>query len=209
MNDFKVIEIFSDYIWPWCYFITGSIERIQKEFDIDIQWTAFPLHPDTPEEGKTLEELFKGRDFDIDQAMANLKQVANGLGLPFGDRKMTYNSRLAQELGKWAESKDKGHEFHNAAFRAYFVDGRNIAKADVLVEVAESVDLSGEDALKVMQKRTYREAVDLDWKRSRELRVTAVPTFLFNHQFLVGAQKYEDLKKLLLSNNVKRRTLNA
>ena len=124
--------------------------------------------------------------------MANLKQVANGLGLPFGDRKMTYNSRLAQELGKWAESKDKGHEFHNAAFRAYFVDGRNIAKADVLVEVAESVDLSGEDALKVMQKR-----------------VTVVPTFLFNHQFLVGAQKYEDLKKLLLSNNVKRRTLNA
>ena len=115
--------------------------------------------------------------------MANLKQVANGLGLPFGDRKMTYNSRLAQELGKWAESKDKGHEFHNAAFRAYFVDGRNIAKADVLVEVAESVDLSGEDALKVMQKRTYREAVDLDWKRSRELRVTAVPTFLFDHQF--------------------------
>ncbi len=80
--------------------------------------------------------------------------------LPFGDRKMTYNSRLAQELGKWAESKDKGHEFHNASFRAYFVDGKNIGKVDVLVEVAESVDLSGKDALKVLQERTYRKAVD-------------------------------------------------
>jgi predicted DsbA family dithiol-disulfide isomerase len=121
---------------------------------------------------------------------------------------MTYNSRLAQEVGKWAESRDKGREFHNAAFRAYFVDGQNIGKADVLVEVVESVDLSGEDALKVIQDRTFREDVDLDWNRSRELRVTAVPTFLFNHRFLVGAQKYAALEKLLLSNNVKRRTSN-
>jgi predicted DsbA family dithiol-disulfide isomerase len=140
--------------------------------------------------------------------MAHLKQVASGLGLPFGDRKMTYNSRLAQELGKWAESRDKGHEFHNSIFRSYFVDGQNIGKADVLVNVAESINLSGKDALKVIQDRAYREAVDSDWKRSYELRVTAVPTFLFGNQFLVGAQKYEVLEKLLLSYNVKRRTCN-
>jgi predicted DsbA family dithiol-disulfide isomerase len=138
--------------------------------------------------------------------MAHLKQVASGLGLPFGDRKMTYNSRLAQELGKWAESRNKGHEFHNAIFRAYFVDGQNIGKTNVLSEVAETINLSSKEALKVIQGRTYREAVDLDWKRSYEIRITAVPTFLFNNQLLVGAQKYEVLEKLLLSNNVIRRT---
>lgn len=141
--------------------------------------------------------------------MTRLKQVACGLGLPFGDRKMTYNSRLAQEVGKWAESRDKGHEYHNAVFRAYFVDGRNIGNVNVLAEVAESINLSGKDALKIMQDRTYSEAVDLDWKRSYELRVTAVPTFSVNNQFLVGAQQYEELEKLLLSNNVKRRVLNT
>jgi predicted DsbA family dithiol-disulfide isomerase len=146
---------------------------------------------------------------DIDRTMAHLKQVASGLGLPFGDRKMTYNSRLAQELGKWAESRDKGHDFHNAVFRAYFVDGRNIGNVDILLEVAESLNLNAKDALKVIQDRTYREAVDLDWKRSYELRVTAVPTFLFNHQFYVGAKKYEELENLLASNNVERRTLNT
>ncbi len=88
-----------------------GVERIQKEFEIDIRWTAFPLHRDTPEEGKTLEELFKGRDVDIDQMMAHLKQVASGLGLPFGDRKMTYNSRLAQEVGKWANRETKATNF--------------------------------------------------------------------------------------------------
>ncbi len=141
--------------------------------------------------------------------MAHLKQVAIGLGLPFGDRKMTYNSRLAQELGKWAESRNKGHEFHNSIFRAYFEDGQNIGKVNVLLAVVESINLSGKDALKVLKDRTYREAVDMDWKRSYELRITAAPTFLFNNQLLVGAQKYEVMEKLLLSNNVKRRTLNT
>jgi predicted DsbA family dithiol-disulfide isomerase len=138
--------------------------------------------------------------------MTHLRQVACELGLPFGDRKMTYNSRLAQELGKWAESKGKGHEFHNAMFRAYFVDGKNIGKIDALIEVAEFINLNGKDARKVIQERTYKDAVDLDWKRSYEMRVTAVPTFLFDNQVLVGAQKYEALERLLVSNNVVRRT---
>ncbi len=85
------------------------------------------------------------------------------------------------------------------------MDGQNIGNVNVLVEVAESINLNGKEAQKIIQDRTYREAVDLDWKRSYELRITAVPTFLFNHQVIVGAQKYEALEKLLISNNVKRR----
>jgi predicted DsbA family dithiol-disulfide isomerase len=49
---------------------------------------------------------------DIEGVKLRLKQVADELGLPLGDRKMTFNSRLAQELAKWAESKGKGDEFH-------------------------------------------------------------------------------------------------
>jgi len=137
--------------------------------------------------------------------MEHLKQVAFKLGLPFGERRKTYNSRLAQELGKFAERKGKGDEFHKAVFRAYFVDGQNIGKTSILVELAESIHLSGKDAHKVIQDRTYKDAVDLDWKRSHESRVTAVPTFLFNHQRLVGSQNFETLEKLLLSNNVKKK----
>jgi hypothetical protein len=33
------------------------IDQLQKEFDIQVRWIAFPLHPETPDEGLTLEEL--------------------------------------------------------------------------------------------------------------------------------------------------------
>ena len=51
---------------------------------MDITWTAFPLHPETPLEGRTLAELFAGRDLDIPQMLAHLKKTAAGLGLPLG-----------------------------------------------------------------------------------------------------------------------------
>ena len=66
----------------------------------------------------TLEELFAGRPIDIKKAMARLKQVADELGLPFGERERSYNSRGAHELAKWAASEEKGDPFHEAVFLA-------------------------------------------------------------------------------------------
>jgi len=99
------------------------VEQLTKKYDIETRWTAFPLHPDTPDEGLTFEELYAGRGIDIKKNMSRLKKVADELGLPLGERKKTFNSRLAQELAKWVESKGKGDTFHDAVFRAYFVDG--------------------------------------------------------------------------------------
>ena len=154
----------------------------------------------------SLAELFSCSDDDVRLMTSNLKQVADGLGLPFGNRKMTYNSRLAQELGKWAESKGKGDEFHNAVFHAYLVAGKNIGDMPVLTEIIESVELDSRQAEKIITDRTFKPAVDADWNRSLKLKIKAVPTFLLNHDVLVGAQNYEALQTLLLSNHVPRRS---
>jgi len=137
--------------------------------------------------------------------MLRLKKVADELGLPLGERKKTYNSRLAQELAKWAESKGKGDEFHDAVFRAYFVDGKNIGKEKELIVLAGSVGLPAEEAKKVLQSRTFRDAVDSDWARSHQMGITAVPTFLIDKQTVVGAQPYEVLEQFLKANGVKKR----
>jgi predicted DsbA family dithiol-disulfide isomerase len=159
------------------------------------------LHPDTPPQGRTLEDLFAGRNIDIRQKRVQLKQVARELDLPFGDREMTYNSRLAQELGKWAEQMGKGDAFHDAVFRAYFADGRNIADVNVLADITTTTGLDAKQAHDVIAARTFKEAVDADWARAYEFRVTAVPTFLMNGQTLVGAQTFKTLANFVLQNN--------
>ena len=181
------------------------IEQLRKAYDIVVQWVAFPLHPDTPEDGLTLEQLFAGRNLDIRRMMQKLEKTAKDLGLPFGERKKTYNSRLAQELSKWAESLDKGDQFHAAMFSAYFVDGTNIGKPDELIRLAGSIGLPEDQVKAVLDSRSFKQAVDADWKLSHTLGITAVPTFVVNNAKLVGAQPYEALEQLLIGQGGQKR----
>jgi predicted DsbA family dithiol-disulfide isomerase len=142
---------------------------------------------------------------DIPSVMARLKKAAKELDLPWGERKNTYNSRTAQELGKWAETKGKGDEYHDAVFRAYFVDGKNIAKTDVLMGLVNAVGLPEIEARESLQMRAFKESVDSDWELVGKMGITSVPTFVLNHQSVVGAQPYEVLEQLLLKNGIKRR----
>jgi predicted DsbA family dithiol-disulfide isomerase len=173
------------------------IERLRREHGVRIKWVHFPLHPDTPQEGRSLADLFAGRGYDLAQMQAQMKARMQAEGLPYGDRTMTYNSRLAQELGAWADTQPGGEAIHDALFRAYFVDARDIGDADTLVEIAASVGLPVDQAREVIEKRTHRAAVDADWEKSRRYGVTGVPTFVAGNQGVVGAQPYEVLEELV------------
>ena len=119
-------------------------------------------------------------------------------GLPFNaERNMSYNSRLAQELSKWAEEKGKGDEVHDALFRAYFVDVKNIGKVEPLVEIAQNLGLPADEATDVLLSGKYKNAVDDDWRRCAAYGVNAVPTFLAGRYLMVGAQPYEELQRLI------------
>ena len=155
------------------------------------------MHPDTPAEGMSLEELFRGRNIDVRAANARLHALMDAEGLPYGRRTHTYNSRLAQELAKWAETKPAGEAIHDLLFRAYFVDGRNIGDSGVLVDIARSMGLPADEAADVVIERRYRSGVDADWAKSREYGVTGVPTFVCAGHAVVGAQPYEALVQLL------------
>ena len=134
--------------------------------------------------------------------MDRLTILAGELGLPFGERTKTYNSRLAQELGKLAEHEGKGDAYHNKIFRAYFADGLNIGFKPILKELSLSVGLSDDQIQDALGNRAYKEAVDSDWSRSRQMGVTAVPTFLMNGMSMVGAQPYEKLVQMMRVNKI-------
>jgi predicted DsbA family dithiol-disulfide isomerase len=173
-----------------------SIEKLKQNYPVTIRWIHFPLHPETPQEGRSLAELFAGRD--ITPMRERMKALMAEAGLDYGERSHTYNSRLAQELGKWADSKPGGEAIHDALYRAYFVDSKNISDVEELVAIAESVGLDGDEARRIVKNREFKDAVDEDWQRSRETGVTGVPTFYGNDLVVVGCQPYETLEQFVL-----------
>lgn len=172
-------------------------DRLQREYGVELRWSAFPLHPDTPAAGMELAELFAGREAMIRDMQARLQQIAAIEGLPLAERSRTYNSRLAQELGKWAEVQGRGNEFHQSVYRAFFVAGVNIALVDELVRLAAAIGLPADEARTVLAERSYAALVDADWQRAMDLHITAVPTHLCGGRRLTGFASYDDFVRLI------------
>ncbi len=157
----------------------------------------FPLHPETPQEGQSLEQLFAGRGVDLDAMYTRMKGLMDEEGLPYGKRSHTYNSRLAQELGTWADTQEGGEAMHDALYRAYFVDAVNVGDAGALLKIVEAVGLDVTAAREVLESRSFSDAVDADWNLSRQYGVTGVPTFVAGQKGVVGAQPYEALESFM------------
>ena len=173
------------------------IEKLTQAYDIEPVLVHFPLHPDTPPEGREMAGWYAQRGLDPEAMYQRMKGLMDTEGLPYGKRTHSYNSRLAQELGKWADTQPGGGAIHDALYRAYFVEARNIGDPEILIEIAEKVRLDGVEARKVIAERRFKDAVDADWQKSASYGVTGVPTFVAARYGVVGAQPYEALVQLV------------
>ena len=196
MKNFK-LEVFTDYVCPWCYLGDARVKNLKKAYEIDIELIHFPLHPDTPVEGRKLLDLFRSTQDDIDKKNQNMSALMKNEGLPFNDRVYTFNSRLAQEIGVWAEKLDHSTSIHDNFFEAYFVHGLNIGLENVILEIVDKSGLDRDEAKKIIQNRLFSDEIDQHWKKSRNYGVTGVPTYVYNNQSIVGAQPLENLYEFL------------
>lgn len=189
------LELFSDYVCPWCYLNAANLEKLSAERPLDITWRAFPLHAETPEEGMTLAELFNGRDMSAAQAQLEARMAEAGIEYQYCDR--LYNTRLAQELAKWAATRPGGEALHMTLFRSYFVHGRNLADIDVLVETADAVGLDAGTARQVLEDRAFAAEVDSDWALARQYGIGGVPAMVGGGYLLSGSQPLPELAHFL------------
>ena len=173
------------------------IEKLRQNYDIDIKLVHFPLHPDTPPEGREMAGFYAERGLDPDKMYQDMKERMDAEGLPYGKRTHSYNSRLAQELGKWSETVEGGERLEKEFYKAYFVDSRNIGDVDVLLDCVEAAGLSVDEARTTIDQRTFEQAVDEDWAKSQQYGVSGVPTYVAGGYGVVGAQPYEVLEKLM------------
>ena len=99
--------------------------------------------------------------------------------------------RLFNELAEEDRNTSRGHLVSAllAEERGQYEDAMDLYR--------RAIDLDEAAARKVLRERTYRSAVDRDWREAHARGITAVPTFLANGRRLVGAQPYEALEGLI------------
>ena len=185
-----IIEIYSDLVCPWCYIGRRRLEQALRLAKLSeppsILWRPFQLNPDLPKSGmdRRAYRTAKFGSWDRSQTMdRRVTETGETLGLVFNyDRVLvTPNTFNGHRLLWWARIVGAQQDvLAQALFRAYFSEGRDLGKLEVLAGVAAEVGLSREQSLLFLQSGDGREEVLTEEDKARRRGLEAVPFFLFN-----------------------------
>jgi predicted DsbA family dithiol-disulfide isomerase len=189
------IAVFSDVICPWCFVGKRRLERALGELGLEaaVAWLPFELNPDMPEEGME-RAAYRARKFGAERAGALDAQMTElgrqeGIAFAFDRIARTPNTRRAHALIAHASRLGKADGVVEALFRAYFEDGRDIGREDVLADVAAAHGVERPQALEAIADPELRDAVVGREQEAAGLGVSGVPFFIVDDAWAIsGAQ---------------------
>jgi len=166
------------------------VERLEREFAVDVEWWPFELHPEIPTVGIERRRPAGQRSARHEY----LRSLAEAAGLVFEPPARVVNSHKALEAAEFTREQGAFAQYHRALFEAYFGQGRDMADVEVLSELAADVGLDPDALREALASRRYASMVDERTEEARRWGITGTPTFIFENGDrrlpIVGAQEY-------------------
>ncbi|MCU0511987.1 MAG: DsbA family protein [Anaerolineae bacterium] len=187
------VDVWSDFMCPWCFLASISLERLAESHGVAITWHSYELRP---KGSPPISPDYLKRIDTVRPQMEKLAQEQYGVVIHSG--KFGIESRLALIGAKVAEQQGRGAAYHRAMFRAYWTEARDISDLDVVVAVAAAVGLEPAAFSAALRDPEMEALVDADIDRARMLQISGVPAIIFQEKYFIsGAQPYEELVNIV------------
>lgn len=203
------VEVWSDYVCPFCYIGKRRLEQAISQFSqkdkVEVIFKSYELQPDSPKDiGMSMNEVLANK---YGMSVEEAKNMTDGIAQQAAAEGLTYrfdtmiptNTFNAHRLAKFAESKGKEAEMNEKLLHAYFTESKHIGDNETLAELATSVDLDKDEVLAMLNNASEYEAdVRADQQRAQQIGVKGVPFFVLNEKFAIsGAQTVETFVRAL------------
>jgi len=168
------IDVWSDYVCPFCYLELPALQRLQQQFgpQLEVVWRAFELRPDPK---PTLDPDSEYLHSTWNRAVYPMaEQRGMQLKLP----PVQPRSRLALEAVAFADSHGRFAAMHEALFRGFFEQGRDIGSIEVLCAIGQEAGLDPAALRQALQEGRHTAAVLDDEDLAHRLGVSGVPIML-------------------------------
>jgi len=184
------IEIYADFICPWCYISLERLTRLATERSISLHWNPYLLRPDIPQGGVPLSSILPADR--MGRAEAAVLEATQAAGLPLNRPALVPSTRQAHEIGFLAESMGLGDAYHQATLKAYFARAQDIGSPEVLADIGEELGMARDDILEALSTGRYRDEVDQATDKAFKNGIHSVPSFIFaSGRAFSGALPYE------------------
>lgn len=177
-----VIQVFSDYVCPYCYLGAIPIGKAAAVTGAEVVWRAFQLRESGPPK-------FEPRGERMNAGWKNsIYPMAERLGVEMHQPSRLPLTRLAHEAAAWARSKDSFEQFHRRLFNAFFVEDKDFSELVVLKEIAWQAGLNPGELEKALAEQRMADEVDEDLLIARTYGITSVPSCVIGGHVLAGVQ---------------------
>jgi len=167
----RFLAVYSDYVCPFCYLAwPGISELIGAGWQVELR--AFEVRPSPlPLAGRP----GAGRREAWEQVIASR---AAALGLAARLPELQPRTRKAHELAHHGRKLGMAALVHERLFAAYFRDGLDIGRIDVLVQLGEELGLEPSSVKVELDVDQYTDAVVREEEEARALGIHAVPAYV-------------------------------
>jgi predicted DsbA family dithiol-disulfide isomerase len=193
------IDVISDIVCPWCFIGTRRLDlalaSLPQPIEATVVYRPFLLDPSTPPDGEDLRERL-GRKLGMDpEPMFERVEAAareSGIPLDFSKVRRSVSTARAHVLLRHALEKGTQRALAGALFEAYFLDGLDVGRVDVLAAIGARHGFAV-DEVEATLLDPAELALTLDEARAVAAQgVQGVPYFVFRRRFAVsGAQTPE------------------
>src|SRR3981189_1275377 len=134
------IDVWSDYVCPFCYLAEPTLKRIEQEFadSVEVVWRAFELRP------APVPTLDPKGEYLRDIWARAVYPMARDRGMMLRLPPVQPRSRLAHEAAAFAPPHGHFAAMNDALFGAFFEHGEDIGSVNVLAKNAEVVGLDAD-----------------------------------------------------------------
>ena len=205
-NQRIAVDVWSDYVCPFCYLELPVLERLKREFGdrVDIRWRAFELRPEPAPtlspQGKYLQDTWERLVYPM------AKDRGMTLRLP----PVQPRSRMAFEAALHAREVNAFDTMHAGLFRAFFEHGKDIGDMSTLLAIAATLEIDAGPLQEALESGRHTQQVGEDRAQAEELGMQGVPFLIVRLDgqscgeglALRGAVPYERLHAAVSSQSV-------
>jgi predicted DsbA family dithiol-disulfide isomerase len=172
-----------------------TAEQARREFDADVVWLPFDLHPEYPPEGIPLAELHRRYGIGVGERDP-LRERFAAAGLEYNRPEIVPNTRLALRLSELARDLRVHDPFHQRLMDAYWSEATDIGDTGELRRLAADVGLDEQQVERVIvDPNAYLNVVHASTRQAHSIGINAIPAFLLDRRLIVvGAQPLEVLR---------------
>ena len=190
------VTVFSDFACPYSYVAETALRRMEAAGEVECTHLAFELFPAPA-------PLPEG---DAGAWMDALSPLADELGIALRVPPAPARTAKAHEAAAFARARGAGAAMRQAIFAAYFGDGRDIARIDVLVELGAALGLDAGELKVVLDVDSLSPRIRAEGEAARAAGVEGTPTLVAGTgdaaRWVVGARPYAELRAAILENRL-------